>query len=416
MEKLRLAAVLFTVAATAASQRFPIPEPSQNELERVNYHRVTTPVKSYRSPAPEPGAENTPLISPLIGADSGRVRNAEEWYRSRRPELVRLWTAVLGKTSPAPEDMQWFDPIRVVERSSSDRGRYTRIDLDLFIERDLRDPHLLLLPKGQGPGPFPVVIAWTSSTPDYRQPEIWWGSYLASHGYVVLTSQGTRRSGRTVEQVYERFGHWLGLGMKPYIVARQIEYLRRVPQADTSRIGFIGFSWGAKSAVYVAAFNPDIKVTVAVDPHIAVNGGTNWYAPGYLDWLRKFDGIRSPDYPVPELRGAVQSLLNPDVTRPGFERDHHELLSLVAPRAFLLIGGSRSEDGGGDSDDLQSWAYVNRAKEVYTLLGLPERLQYCSTADGHRANGKEIDPAWQAFFRHFLQEQPIEFSGYPAQR
>jgi hypothetical protein len=407
-----LLAGLFLLAGLTAGQQFPIPQPSERELMRNTYHRVTTPVKSYRSPAPEPGAESTHLISPLIGSDGARVRNAEGWYTSRRPELLRLWTAVLGKTSPAPADMKWFGNIRAVERSRIDREGYTRIDLDLFIQRDLRDPYLLLLPKEQGPGPFPVVIAWTSSTPDYRQPEVWWGAYLASHGFVVLTSQGTRRSGRTVEQAYERFGHWLGLGMKPHVVARQIEYLRSVPQADINRIGFIGFSWGAKAAVYVAAFNPDVKVTVAVDPHIAINGGTNWYSSGYLDWLHKFDDIRTSDYPIPELRGTVQSLLNPDVTRPGFERDHHELLALVAPRAFLLIGGSQSEDGGGDSDDLQSWGYVNRAKEVYKLLGVPERLQYCSTSNGHRANGKQIDPAWQTFFRYFLKEHPIEFHGY----
>jgi hypothetical protein len=155
-----------------------------------------------------------------------------------------------------------------------------------------------------------------------------------------------------------------------------------------------------------------VKVTVAVDPHIAINGGTNWYAPWYLDWQHKFDDIHTPNYPVPELRGAVQSLLNPDVNRPGFEHDHQELLALAAPRAFLLIGGSQSEDGGGDSDDLQSWGYVNRAKEVYRLLGAPERLQFCSTNQGHHANGEQSDPVWQAFLRHFLQEHPIDFDGY----
>ena len=98
--------------------------------------------------------------------------------------------------------------------------------------------------------------------------------------------------------------------------------------------------------------------------------------------------------------------------RPGFEHDHHELIALTAPRAFLLIGGSQAEDSGGDSDDLESWGYFNRAKEVYRLLGVPERLQFCSTSQGHHANGPQSDPAWQAFLRYFLQEHPIEFAGY----
>jgi hypothetical protein len=291
---------------------------------------------------------------------------------------------------------------------------YTRIDLDLLMEKDFYQRHLLLLPEGQGEGPFPAVIAWTSSTPDYRQPEEWWGKHLAQNGFVVLTSwafirnyrQGTR-SAAAAELLYERFGHWLPIAKMVHDVSLEVDYLRTLPQVARDRIGFMGFSLGAKSAVYVAAFNPDIKATVAVDPHIAMNGGTNWYAPWYLDWKHQFPDIHTGDYPVPELRGTVLSLINPDVKRPGFERDHHELMALTAPRAFLLIGGSQSEDRGGDSDDLQSWGYFNRAREVYDLLGIPERLQFCSTSQGHAATGEQIDRAWQGFLRYFLQEKPI---------
>jgi dienelactone hydrolase len=350
-----------------------------------------------------------------VRSDGSRVRDAAEWYGSRRPEILKAWTAILGKLAPGPADAKWFGDVRkAVEIGRREMDGYTRIDLDIPLEKDFYQRHLLLLPKGQGTGPFPAVIAWTSSTPDYREPEAWWGAYLARRGYVVLTSwsfirnyrEGTRLKPAT-ELVYERFGHWLGLGKMVHDVAREIEYLRTLPQVDGKRIGFMGFSLGAKAAVYAAAFNPDVKVAVAVDPHIAINGGTNWYAPWYLDWQRKFDDIHTPDYPIAELRGTVQSLLDPDPKRPGFEHDHHELMALAAPRAFLLIGGSQSEDGGGDSDDLESWAYFNRAKEVYTLLGVPERLQFCSTSQGHAATGEQIDPAWQEFLRYFLKDHPL---------
>jgi dienelactone hydrolase len=414
-----LAALLLTVGArSAVAQQFPIPQPSERELKRVNYHRAIA--KPNGSPAPEPHAEDTPLLPLLVRPDGTRLANAQEWYNTRRPQLVRQWTAILGKIAPAPEDLKWFGDVRkTTPGRPTDHQTYTRIDLDLPMEKDFVQRHLLLLPKGQGDGPFPAVIAWTSSTPDYREPEAWWGSYLASNGFVVLTSwsfirnyrQGTRGK-QAAELVYERFGHWLGMGKMVHDVAREVEYLRSLPQVDGKRIGFMGFSLSAKAAVYVAAFNPDIKVTVAIDPHIAINGGTNWYAPWYLDWQHHFDDIHTPDYPIPELRGTVQSLLNPDVNRPGFEHDHHELLALAAPRPFLLIGGSQSEDGGGDSDDLQSWGYFNRAKEVYKFLGVPERLQFCSTNQGHHANGEQSDPAWKAFLRYFLQEHPIDFDGY----
>jgi dienelactone hydrolase len=393
------------ISCAVSAQELSIPKPAERELKRVNYHRVT----SKRSPAPEPGAENTALLSPLTKPDGERIRDAREWREVRRPQLLAEWTRILGKISPAPRDMQWFgDVTKVVEQNRREMDGYTRIDLDIPIEKDFFQRHLLLLPKGQGSGPFPAVIAWTSSTPDYREPEQSWGAYLARRGYVVLTSwsfirnyrQGTRHK-EAAELVYERFGRWLAMSKMVHDVSREIEYLRSLPQVDGKRIGFIGFSLSAKTAVYVAAFNPDVKVTVAVDPHIAINGGTNWYAPWYLDWQRKFDDIETPER-------TVQSLLNPDPQRPGFEHDHHELLALAAPRAFLLIGGSQSEDAGGDSDDLQSWGYFNRAKEVYQLLGVPERLQFASTSQGHMPAGEQIDPAWQSFLRYFLKDHPIE--------
>ncbi len=87
-------------------------------------------------------------------------------------------------------------------------------------------------------------------------------------------------------------------------------------------------------------------------------------------------------------------------------------LAMAAPRPFLLIGGDQSEGDGGHSDDLQSWGYFNRAKEVYELLGIAERLQFASTADGHKANGPNIDPAWKTFFQRWLKETPVRFTGW----
>ena len=402
---------VFTIGGTAQTVPPFCKTPSDAELKRVTYHRVT----SRNSPAPEPGAEKTSIISPLQRAGGSRVATADEWFKERRPELVRSWMQILGKIEPSAADKKWFGDIRNVDaRPPRQMQGYTRIDLDIPMETDFYQRHLLLLPKDQGPGPFPAVIAWTSSTPDYQEPENWWGAWLARNGFVVLTSwsyirnyrEGSRGA-RATSLVYDRFGHWLSMGKMVHDVSREVEYLRSLPEVDGSRIGFMGFSLSAKAAVYVAAFNPDIKATVSIDPHIGINGGTNWYAPWYLDWTRKFDSIQTPDYPVPELRGTVQSLLNPDVERPGFERDHHELMALAAPRPFLLIGGSQSEDGGGDSDDLQSWGYANRAKEVYDLLGVPERFEFCSTSQGHKATGDQIDPSWQGFLTYYLKEKPV---------
>ena len=370
----------------------------QPELARLNQHRVT----NRSSPAPEPGAEMQPIPSLIEG-----LRSAEEWRAVRRPRLLQLWTGILGKVGPNEQDRQWFGDIRqAVIRETADRGTYTRISLDLPIEKDFLQHHVLLLPKGRGP--FPAVICWTSSTPDYTAPVEWWGKWLVEHGYVVLTSWSFIRHYRdgsdyrtgAAEKLYQRFGHWLPMAKMAHDAGREAEYLRSRKEVDGARIGFMGFSLSAKAAVYIAAFTPGIAATVAIDPHIAINGGTNWFAPWYLDWLRPFPDIPTPQHTVLSL---LKASMPGSPARPGFEHDHHELLALAAPRPFLLIGGKGdSEDNGGDSDDLQSWGYCNRAKEVYRLLGVPDRLQFVLTSNGHKPNGPDVDSAWRAFLDRWL--------------
>src|SRR5204863_8048358 len=175
--------------------------------------------------------------------------------RGRRPELLQHWTHILGKIDPAPEDRKWFgDVTQTTELSREEKDGYTRIALDIPIEKDFLQHHLLLIPKGQGPGPFPAVIAWTSSTPDWQQPEEWWGAWLARHGFVVLTSWSFIRSYRdgstwktgAMERLYERFGHWLPMAKMVHDAKREVEYLKSRPEVDAKRLGFIGFSLGAK--------------------------------------------------------------------------------------------------------------------------------------------------------------------------
>lgn len=363
------------------------------------------------------------LPSLLVTKDGTPIRSAKEW-ETRREELVQEWTHVLGKLKPNEADQQWFgDAAKVEIQEVTEKAGYTRIALTIPIEKDFQQPHLLLIPKGQGDGPFPAVIAWTSTSPDYTQPEVWWGAWLAQRGFVVLTGWSHirhYREGRDFrkqvnEAVYDRFGRWLPLGKMVHDVQREVEFLKSRQEVDATRIGFIGFSLSAKASLYVAAFAPEISATVSIDPHIAINGATNYGDPWYLDWKRKFKDINTPDYPDESLQNTVWSLLDIDPKRPGFERNHHELMALCAPRALMVIGCSTDQDSAVHSDDKQSLGYVNRAKEVYELLRIPDRFAYAALTGGHRATGEDLDPHWQAFFQKWLKETPIRSNARESQ-
>jgi hypothetical protein len=379
--------------------------------ERLNYHTAPNSTNQLMK-----NQHHYTIPSPLVFDDGSSVSNTEAWYQKRRPELLAHWTEILGKLTPSKEDEKWFGDIRkVVVHDTEEKDGYTRIHLSLPIEKDFLQPHLLLLPKDQGAGPFPAVIAWTSTSPDYTQPEEWWGKWLAQRGYVVLTGWSfirNYRDGKTYrdqvnEMVYERFGHWLPMAKMVHDVQREVAYLSTRPEVDRERVGFIGFSLSAKTALYVSAFAPEIKATIAVDPHLAMHGDSNYHDQWNLDWRRKFKSIQTDDYPVSEWRGTIGSLLDADPKRPGFERNHHELLALSAPRAFLLIGCSMDKTQSPHSDNLQSWGYFNRAKEVYDLLGISDRLKFIPTHDGHQATSPSTDPEWQQFFEQWLKKTPL---------
>ncbi len=351
------------------------------------------------------------LPSPLVMDDGRRVATAEAWYSERRPQLLQQWTKILGKLAPDTKDQKWFGDItKTVEVSREKRDGYTRIELQLPMETDFLQPHVLLIPDHAPPGKCPAVIAWTSTGPDYAEPEKWWGSWLAQHGCVVLTGwsfirnyrDATSFSNGASDKVYERFGHWLPMAKMVHDVQREAEFLRSLPEVDADRIGFIGFSLSAKSALYVAVFAPEIRATVSIDPHLAMHGDSNYHDPWYLDWKRPFTDIQTDDYPVKELRGTTWSLLDRDPTRPGFEHDHHELLALAAPRALMVIGCSTDKETAPHSDDRQSVAYVAGAKEVYGLLNVASRFEYVPLTCGHQATSPEIDAAWQRFFSQWL--------------
>jgi hypothetical protein len=117
---------------------------------------------------------------------------------------------------------------------------------------------------------------------------------------------------------------------------------------DANRLGAAGHSLGGKQVLYLAALDERIKATLSSEGGIGLRF-SNWNDPWYLG--RAID-------------------------EPAFDREHHELLALVAPRAFLLVGGDSAD---GD----RSWPFIDRALAVYRLYPGPVRLGLFNHRQGH---------------------------------
>lgn len=156
----------------------------------------------------------------------------------------------------------------------------------------------------------------------------------------------------TVAAFHKRHPETLGMHKMLFDAQRGVDVLASLPNVDAQRIGAAGHSLGAKEALYLAAFDERIKAAVASEGGIGFSS-TNWHDPWYLG-----AGIKAAEFGL----------------------NHHQLLALIAPRPFLVLGG---EMGAGAADGDRSWPYLAAALSVYRLYGEPARLGLLNHRQGH---------------------------------
>ncbi len=164
------------------------------------------------------------------------------------------------------------------------------------------------------------------------------GLELARRGYVTICPRNYLwQTGRLAAQeeaspFLERHPKSKGMARMLYDAQIAVDILSAQPDVNPDRIGAVGHSLGAKEVLYLAAFDERVRATVSSEGGIGT-GFSNWDAPWYLG-----ETIKGKSFP----------------------HEHHELLALVAPRAFLLVGG---ESADGD----RSWPFIEAALPIYRL-------------------------------------------------
>ena len=161
-----------------------------------------------------------------------------------------------------------------------------------------------------------------------------------------------------VANLYERHPNWSGLGKWVWDAQRVLDYIETLPGVDTDNIGMIGHSLGGKMTLYATAMDERIRAAVSSEPGIGLSFSN------YDDYWYLSDAIL-------ERKEAY---------------DHHELLGLIAPRPYLLIGGD-------SADDDRSWHYINAARSVYQLFQRPRDIGYYNHRQGHSPSPEAFELA-----------------------
>lgn len=291
--------------------------------------------------------------SPLKFDDGRTVRTAAEWAE-RRKEILRYWHERLGPWPPLIEKPKLEDLVQ--ERRENFIQRRVRLE----IAPGRTTEGYLLVPDGQGPFPAVLVV--------YYEPETGIGKgnaelrdfayQLAKRGFVALSIGSPYTSnypveGQTVLQP---------LSFLAYISANCGNALANLPQVHPKRIGIIGHSYGGKWAMFGSCLSEKFACAVWSDPGVVFDEtrpNVNYWEPWYLGFDPKVTRGRGVVTPENPRTGAYKRLMEEG-------HDLHELRALMAPRPFLVSGGSE--------DPPERWKALNHAIAVNRLLGAENRV------------------------------------------
>ncbi len=298
------------------------------------------------------------------------VESRREWERERhhvRDRWLKELGPVASRQRPLPK-LEVLETEQLPEGITRQRVKYEALPGE-FVEAYIVRPTRL---RGLVPG---VVVLHSTVNHSIRQPaglegsaEKAFGLGVARRGMVAFCPRNYLWPNNDMIQAQQQADHFLeaypdslGMARMLYDSLLAVDLLLSQPHVDPHRIGSVGHSLGAKEVIYLAAFDQRVRATVSSEGGISKTF-SNWDAPWYL-------GPQMHDSP----------------------HDHNELLALVAPRAFLLIGGD-------SADGAVSWPLVEDALTIYRLYRRRPPLGLYNHGQGHA-----VPPEAEARIYEWLQ-------------
>jgi pimeloyl-ACP methyl ester carboxylesterase len=332
----------------------------------------------YFEPPREYRADLGKYRSPLLFDDGRPVRTAADWP-ARRQEILKAWHALMGPWPPLVEKPE----VRFVETKQRDGLVQKKVQVEVAAGH--RIDGYLLLPEGQGPFAAVLVVFYDPETGAGLNPKherLDFGYQLSRRGFVSLSL------GNDVWNETRRGEGPQHLSYLAYVAANAHTALAAMPEVDPKRIGIVGHSFGGKWAMLASCLYDKFACAVWSDPGIVFDEtrpNVNYWEPWYLG--------REPSL---ERRPGLPTETNPRtgpykrLVEAG--RDLHELHALMAPRPFLVSGGSE--------DPPERWRALNHAVAVNRLLGRRDRVAMTNRPE-HPPTPESNEYIYM-FFEHFL--------------
>lgn len=355
----------------------PVPAQSQSPWDLI---------QDAFSPPPEFRNDFGSYRSPLLFSDGRPVTTATEWAQ-RRAEIRKRWHERLGAWPPLITDFE----TEIV--ASSRMENFTKLKIRFRWTPVEKTTGYLLIPDGKTPRPAIITVFYEPETAIGQGKEQRdFALQLTRRGFVTLSLGTTETSANHTYATYwpsRENSQVQPLSLLAYAAANACRLLAGRPEVDPQRIGIVGHSYGGKWAMFASCLFDGFACAVWSDPGIVFEANRpsiNYWEPWYLGyapppWRKR--GLITPENPA---TGPY-----PQLVRDGF--DLPELHALMAPRPFLVSGGSE--------DPPQRWRALNHAIAVNRLLGWENRVAMTNRPD--HSPTEESNRQMCAFFEHFLK-------------
>jgi hypothetical protein len=368
-----------TGAKTDNAPRIPRTDAKGNP---VRFAKATGHVSNYSEEKVRPYT----LPDPLVTASGQRVTSAEQWFKSRRPEILKLYRdEIYGRVPDGAPRVTWevaeTDPaaregaaiMKRVAGRMGDKPDGPRMNLTVYLPAKASGPVPVLvnLTFGFGPrgpaaasGKGQAVKAGTPKTAGGFDPmaEVLsrgWGYATLKYGEIQPD-----RPDRWTEGV-------IGLALKPgqarpapdewgtisawaWGISRAIDHLQTDPAVDAGRIAITGMSRLGKTVLWAAAQDERVAAVFAVVP------GEMGASLIRRDWGETLDDM-AQNFPY-QFAGNLQKWVGRWNELPV---DQHMLIALCAPRAVFVTGGLSDQW----SDPKGEFLALVAAGPAYRLLG-----------------------------------------------
>jgi len=342
-------------------------------------------------PPPELADDFGKYRSVLKFYDGTPVKTRSDW-KKRREEIRNTWHGLMGDWPPLIKKPK----IEYLAQERRENFTQHQVRVEIAPEQQTVDGYLLV-PDGTKLFPAILAVYYDAETAVGLGKELRdFGYQLTKRGFVTLSIGTPEFSSLKApyKPLYESAIEETPLQPRSalaYVAANCHTELANMPQVDPNRIGIIGHSYGGKWAMFASCLYDKFACTVWSDPGIVFDEkrpNVNYWEPWYLGYDPNQQRQRGIPNATNPRTGAYRKLFI-----DGF--DLHELHALMAPRPFLVSGGSE--------DRTERWKALNHTIEVNKLLKHPNRV--AMTNRKAHSPTPESNKQIYLFLEHFLSKQ-----------